>query len=130
MSTAIEKPKGPPRNEKGHILPGHSLNPGGRIKPISNEIIKLLNDKYSDDTIYERLEQVWAEAAGMRGIKTMMAWIEFVVTWRAGGKLPTKHIRVSTKFEDMLAALGSNEPMTIDSTSSSTENDTIEPDPT
>jgi hypothetical protein len=115
-----EKPKHiVPRDEKGRILPGHSLNQGSPHNAIRAELTQLLQNKYSDDVIYERLEQVWADAAGMRGVKTMMAWLEFVVTWRAGGKLPTRHIRVNTKFEDMLAALGSNEPVTIDGEASS-----------
>jgi hypothetical protein len=116
-----EKRQGPPRDARGRILPGYSLNPGGEIKAISNEIIKLLNDKYPDDIIHDRLEQVWDQAVELRGVKTMMAWVEFVVTWRAGGKLPTKHIRVNTKFEDMLAALGSNEPITIEGEASEKE---------
>ena len=106
-----------PRDERGRILPGHTLNIKGFIGPrqqLSKEIITLLNDHYSDDVIVQRLEETWAQAVELRGVKTMMAWLEFVITWRAGGKLPTRHIRVNTKFEDMLAALGSDEPVTID----------------
>lgn len=103
----------PPRDAHGRILPGHSLNPGGRIKPVSNEIVRILNEHYTDEDILDKLDTVWEEAVALRGVKTMMAWIEFVITWRAGGKLPTRHIRVNTKFEDMLAALGSDEPVTI-----------------
>lgn len=114
----VDKPKiVVPRDERGRILPGHTLNNKGFIGPrqqLSKEIITLLNDHYSDDVIVQRLEETWAQAVELRGVKTMMAWLEFVITWRAGGKLPTRHIRVNTKFEDMLAALGSDEPMTID----------------
>lgn len=109
--------KGPPRDARGRILPGHTLNDKGFLGPrqqLSKEIITLLNDRYSDDVIIERLERTWEDAVGVRGVKTMMAWLEFVITWRAGGKLPTRHIRVNTNFEDMLAQLGSNEPVTID----------------
>jgi hypothetical protein len=106
------------RGAGGKFLPGVSANPGGTpsFKMLrSNELIGVLNQRYSDEEIIEKLDAVWDEAVSMRGVKTMMAWLEFVITWRAGGKLPTKHIRVNTKFEDMLAQLGSNEqPVTIE----------------
>lgn len=107
------------RDRRGHFLPGNSGNPGGEIKRTSSEIIRILNEHYTDQDIIDKLDAVWDQAVAMRGIKTMMAWVEFVVTWRAGGKLPTKHIRVNTKFEDMLSALGRNEPVTVDGESES-----------
>lgn len=104
------------RTRTGQFVPGKSPNPGGvpaAGRP-NRAITEAMQQNYSAEDLIRRHEEVWELAVQMRAVKTMMAWLEHTTVWWSGGKLPTKHIRVSTNFEEMLAQLGSNEPVTID----------------
>lgn len=77
-------------------------------------ITEALQGHYSERDMLAKCDAAWEAAERSGSAKTMIQWLDTILPWYAGGKLPTKHIRVNTKFEDMLAALGSNEPVTIE----------------
>lgn len=105
------------RNDKGHFLPGQGGNPAGYSiarRMEDKAITQALRNRYGEEDMLDRYDQAWDMAVQMKSVKAMMTWLEHVTVWWNGGKPPTRHIRMNTKFEDMLKALGSNEPVTVD----------------
>lgn len=103
------------RTADGRFLPGFSANPTGIQNNYQHELVKAIRDKYPPGKIVAMMETCW-EMATVGPLASPKAAISFMTDLlnRTYGKPQTTHIRVNTKFEDMLAALGSNEPVTID----------------
>lgn len=99
----------PGRDEKGRILPGFSLN-DRRLRNADEQAFALaLRDHYHPQKLIEMIDETWGDATP----KVRVQLIGYLLPY-LGGKPATVHHRISTKFEDMLAALGSNEPVTIE----------------
>lgn len=101
-----------PRDERGRILPGHSLNPGLYVgKPDERALIQAIREKYHPQVIIDMIGEAWESAKNSP--KAQISLITLLLGYLAG-KPKTMHVRMNTSFEDMLAALGSNEPVTIE----------------
>lgn len=103
-TTAIVK-----RDAQGRLLPGQTLNPLGRIKGHDTlAAIKALREEFSPQMI-PMIKEVWGEATPKVKVQLIGYLLPYIYD-----KPATVHHRISTKFEDLLSQLGSNEPVTIE----------------
>lgn len=95
------------RDERGRVLPGVSLN-DRRLRTDQQAAIEAIRNEFTPK-IVDMINECWREASDKVKVQLLAILIPQIA-----GKPATVHHRINTKFEDMLAALGSNEPVTID----------------
>lgn len=108
------------RDERGRLLPGHSLpSPGRPPKAREQQMLDAITSAVGPDELKELIREAISIARSTQSARGLLAIAEFVAD-RSLGKPVARSITASTKFEEMLALLGSNdkpadtdEPMTI-----------------
>lgn len=95
------------RDERGRVLPGVSLN-DKRLRTDQQAAIEAIRNEFTPK-IVDMIHECWNEGSAKVKVQLLAILIPQIA-----GKPATVHHRISTKFEDMLSALGSNEPITVD----------------
>lgn len=99
-----EWPAKPPRDERGRLLPGATLNPGGQIKSAEQRAALEAIRHAFNPRIVDMIIEVWQEGNAKVKAQVLATLLPYLF-----GRPATEHHRTITKFEDLLKALGSNE---------------------
>jgi hypothetical protein len=97
------------RDANGKFLPGHHLpGPGRPTRQHEIETLDAIKASFPPERIVAMLERAYEIAESQGSARAIVAVVENVLD-RTVGRPVARSISASTKFETMLAALGSNE---------------------
>jgi hypothetical protein len=94
-------PVKPPRDERGRILKGHSLNPGGRPKSLSARIRQDLGG--DGQSVVERLRGIWDGSVPGFGPRERLEAGKILLD-RGWGRAPETQIQIQAEASDIEGA--------------------------